>query len=96
LECGAYGSDSEDRKDLVPIAVQRLASLRGIHVSPEETWVIGDTPRDYECAAAAGAHCLLVGTGSYTLEELSGLGADAVLADLSATGDVVEILSAGL
>jgi hypothetical protein len=38
----------------------------------------------------------LVGTGSYTLEELSGLGADAVLADLSATGDVVDILSAGL
>jgi phosphoglycolate phosphatase len=96
LECGAYGSDSEDRKDLVPIAIQRLASLRGIHISPEETWVIGDTPRDYECAAAAGAHCLLVATGGYRLEELSGLGADAVLADLSATGAVVDILSAGL
>ena len=96
MESGAYGSDSEDRKDLVPIAIGRLAALRGVHLSPEETWVIGDTPRDYECAAAAGAHCLLVATGGYSLEELSGLGADAVLADLTATGAVVDILSEGL
>jgi phosphoglycolate phosphatase-like HAD superfamily hydrolase len=96
LESGAYGSDSEDRRDLVPIAIGRLASLRGVQVSPEETWVIGDTPRDYECAAATDAHCLLVATGSYSVEELSGLGADAVLADLTATGAVVDILSAGL
>jgi phosphoglycolate phosphatase-like HAD superfamily hydrolase len=96
LECGAYGSDSEDRRDLVPIAIGRLASLRGVHVQPEETWVIGDTPRDYECGAAAGAHCLLVATGSYSVEELSGVGADAVLADLTSTDAVVDILSAGL
>ena len=70
--------------------------MRGVHLSPEETWVIGDTPRDYECAAAAGAHCLLVATGSYGIEELSGLGADAVLADLTATDAVLDILSAGL
>ncbi len=96
LETGAYGSDSEDRRDLVPIAIGRLASLRGIHLSPEQTWVIGDTPRDYECAAAAGAHCLLVATGGYKAHELSGLGADAVLDDMSATGAVLDILSAGL
>ena len=74
LECGAYGSDSEDRRDLVPIAIGR----------------------DYECAAAAGAHCLLVATGSYSVEELSGVGADAVSADLTGTDAVVDILSAGL
>jgi phosphoglycolate phosphatase len=96
MESGAYGSDSEDRRDLVPIAIGRLASLRGVHVSAEETWVIGDTPRDYECAAVAGAHCLLVATGRYKVEELSGLGADAVLTDLSATDAVVDILSAEL
>jgi phosphoglycolate phosphatase len=96
LETGAYGSDSEDRRDLVPIAIGRLESLRGIRLLPEQTWVIGDTPRDYECAAAAGAHCLLVATGSYKIEELSGLGADAVLADMAATGAVLDILGAGL
>ena len=71
LETGAYGSDSEDRTALVPIALGRLASLRGVRLTPDQTWVIGDTPRDYECAEAGGAHCLLVATGSYGLEDLA-------------------------
>jgi phosphoglycolate phosphatase len=96
LETGAYGSDSEDRQALVPVALDRLASLRGARLSPRDTWVIGDTPRDYECARAGGAHCLLVATGRFGLTELGGLGADAVLADLVATEAVVDVLTAGL
>jgi phosphoglycolate phosphatase len=96
LEAGAYGSDHEDRKALVPIALDRLASLRGIRLTPEEVWVIGDTPRDYQCAEAVSAHCLLVATGSYGQEELVPLGADAVLADLSNTDRVVDVLTEGL
>jgi phosphoglycolate phosphatase-like HAD superfamily hydrolase len=96
LGTGAYGSDHEDRQQLVPIALDRLASLRGARLSPEDAWVVGDTPRDYECAQAAGAHCLLVATGRFRAEELGGLGADAVLADLAATEAVVDLLTAGL
>ena len=96
LETGAYGSDSEDRRALVPIALDRLAALRGAHLAPADTWVIGDTPRDFECAIAGGAHCLLVATGTYGCEELGHLGADAVLADLSDTDAVVEVLCSGL
>jgi phosphoglycolate phosphatase len=96
LEAGAYGSDSEDRRDLVPIALGRLAAQRGAQLTPEQTWVIGDTPRDYECAAATGAHCLLVATGGYSTGDLAPLGADVVLPDLSSTGEVVAMLSAGL
>ena len=96
LETGAYGSDSEDRQALVPVALGRLASLRGARLAPGATWVIGDTPLDYECARAAGAHCLLVATGRYALQELEGLGADAVLADLAATEAVVGLLTTGL
>ena len=96
LETGAYGSDSEDRRDLVPIALQRLASLRDIQLGPAQTWVIGDTPRDFECAAAGGAHSLLVATGRFGIGELAGLGADAVVADLSNTDEVVDLLTGGL
>jgi len=96
LETGAYGSDSEDRKALVPIALERLARLRGAHLAPEDTWVIGDTPRDLECATAVGAHCLLVATGTYSQDELGGLGADVVMADLAGTEAVVEVLCSGL
>lgn len=96
LESGAYGSDSEDRRALVPVALGRLASLRGIDLTPDETWVIGDTPRDYECADTGGAHCLLVATGGYTFDQLAPLGADALLPDLSDTAGVVGLLSEGL
>jgi phosphoglycolate phosphatase len=96
LEVGAYGSDSPDRRALVPIALERLASYRGVSLTPDQTWVIGDTPRDFECAAAGGAHCLLVATGRYSLTELAEIEADAVLQDLSSTDKVVDILTAGL
>ena len=96
LEAGAYGSDHEDRRALVPIALERLASLRGVRLTPEETWVVGDTPRDFECAEAGGAHSLLVATGSYGLEDLGPLGADATLPDLADTLSVVELFTKGL
>lgn len=96
LEVGAYGSDHEDRTALVPIALERLSALRGIELGPAETWVIGDTPRDYECARAGGARCLLVATGRYGTEELGKLGADAVLPDLTDTDAVVELFTRDL
>ena len=93
LETGAYGSDSEDRTDLVPVALGRLASLRGVHLRPDEAWVVGDTPRDFEAAQAGGARCVLVATGRFGLAELQRLGPDAALADLSSTDDVVKLLT---
>jgi len=87
LEIGAYGSDHADRRELVPIARKRSG------IGPSGTvWVVGDTPHDLDCARAGGAHCLLVGTGHASLEDLSGLGADAVLPDLGDTDAVVELL----
>jgi phosphoglycolate phosphatase-like HAD superfamily hydrolase len=59
-------------------------------------WVIGDTPRDLECARAAGSRCLLVGTGRYSSEELAPLGADAVFDDLSNVDAVVNLLAGDL
>jgi phosphoglycolate phosphatase len=93
LEVGAYGSDNVDRRALVPVALARVAALRGLELTPEDVWVIGDTPRDFEAASAAGAHCLLVATGGATFEQLNGLGADVVLGDLSDTSTVVRLLT---
>lgn len=81
--CGAYGDDAPRRDDLVPIAVRR-ARRAGIDVeSPRAAVVIGDTPLDAQCAAAAGARAVCVATGSYSSEELRRAGADAVLPDLT-------------
>jgi phosphoglycolate phosphatase len=96
LEVGAYGSDHWDRNLLVPVALERVETVYGVRLNPSDTWVIGDTPRDLACASAAGARCLLVGTGRYTAAELAPLGADAVLGDLSDTTGVVKLLTGDL
>lgn len=91
-DIGAYGSDHHDRCQLVPIALDRLAAT-GRRAHPSRSWVVGDTPRDLECARAGGVQCLLVATGGYAYEELAPLGAEMVLRDLSDVDSVVALLS---
>jgi phosphoglycolate phosphatase len=95
LEVGAYGDKHSDRRHLLPIAWQRQRQLRGAHYRPDNTWIVGDTPMDFECALAGDAHCLLVATGDHDFAELKALGADVVLRDLSVTGSVLEVLASG-
>jgi phosphoglycolate phosphatase-like HAD superfamily hydrolase len=92
VEVGAYGTDHADRNELVPIALKRVARLRGERYPPAEVWVIGDTPADCACARAAGVRCLLVATGQISIDELRGTDADVVVPDLTDTELVVEIL----
>ncbi|MGH9117435.1 MAG: HAD family hydrolase [Acidimicrobiales bacterium] len=92
LEIGAYGSDHVDRNRLVPLAIERAEAKHGRAFPPADVWVVGDTPRDMACAAAAGARCLLVATGGHPIDELEGLGADEVLPDLSEVDLVVGVL----
>ncbi|MHB8505698.1 MAG: HAD family hydrolase [Acidimicrobiales bacterium] len=93
LDLGAYGDDDIDRNALVPLARKRAAERLGAEVPADGTWVIGDTPRDLDCARAGGVRCLLVGTGTFTVDELDALGADATLPDLTDTEAVLELLA---
>lgn len=90
LDRGAYGSDHAERSELVRLALDRVAL--GHDVDPARVWVIGDTPRDAACARANGVRCLLVATGTYSVERLAAVGADAVLTDLSGTETVLDLL----
>jgi phosphoglycolate phosphatase-like HAD superfamily hydrolase len=92
LEIGAYGSDHADRTALVPVALERARRLRGKSFALEDVWVIGDTANDLACARAGGVRCLLVGTGIRGYVSVSGLGADAVLEDLSDVEAVLRVL----
>ena len=91
-DVGAYGSDAVERTALVPIAMQRLAATGRI-ADPARCWVVGDTPRDLECARAGGVRCLLVATGTWAFEDLAALDADAVLPDLSDVELVLSVLT---
>ncbi len=73
---GGFGSDSEDRAALPPIA-RRRAGEGGVSYRRERTIVIGDTPRDIACAHADELRCFAVTTGGYDAAALSG--ADAIL-----------------
>jgi phosphoglycolate phosphatase len=93
LDVGAYGSDHPDRTALVPVALAKVRLRYGTELSAGDVWVVGETPLDLECARAAGAHCLLVATGRFPLEELKDLDADVLLPDLSDTPLVLDILT---
>ena len=71
---GGFGSDSEDRTMLPPIARRRAGEAVGLKTSwpREQTLVIGDTPRDIACAHADDVQCIAVTTGPHTREELTG------------------------
>jgi phosphoglycolate phosphatase len=85
---GGFGSDSEQREDLPPLARERA----GPPPWPRDhTVVIGDTPRDIACARADGLRVIAVATGPYPVEALAG--ADAVVADAGALAPVLDDLS---
>lgn len=60
---GAYGDLCEDRGELAGLLLQRIY-IADPSVKPEEMLVIGDTPRDADCAAAIGAPTLIILSGS--------------------------------
>ena len=91
---GSYGSDSEIRNDLAPIALRRAAETWNVSFRPEETWVVGDTPADILCGQAGGTRTLGVATGRYSADELASVGADAVLGDMGDTEGTVALLLA--
>jgi phosphoglycolate phosphatase len=86
---GAYGSDHADRNRLGPIALERANQHAGRSFTPEETWIIGDTPKDIACAHAIGAKCLAVATGSFSTARLAAHGADLVVASLNEAAGMI-------
>jgi len=92
FRCGAFGDDAPERNSLLPKALDRIRQCGGPVVGPTDVVVIGDTPLDVACAAAAGARSIAVATGSYDEDALRSTVADVVLADLSDEGEVLRAL----
>ena len=90
---GAFGSDSERRDDLPPLAVGRARERLGRDFAARDVWVIGDTPADVACARHSGFRSLGVATGGFGTGELADRGADRVLPSLADGDRVVEILA---
>jgi phosphoglycolate phosphatase len=90
---GAFGSDSERRADLPPIAVDRASQRIGKRLRTADAIVIGDTPEDIGCARASGARVIAVATGRHGPAELRHFRPDAVLETLAGTDEILQILA---
>jgi phosphoglycolate phosphatase-like HAD superfamily hydrolase len=89
VDVGAYATDHPVRSELVGIARRKTAAKYGLEVAPEDTVLIGDTPRDVAAAHDNGARAVAVATGFYSMADLEATGADAVLPDLTDSGAVL-------
>jgi phosphoglycolate phosphatase-like HAD superfamily hydrolase len=92
---GAYGSDHADRRCLPAVAAERAAALLARPFRGVDLIVIGDTPRDVDCARAFGAACLAVATGRHTVADLTACAPDHVFADLADTSRVMAAILDG-
>jgi len=87
---GGFGSDAHaTRADLVKLAVQRA----GFSSRADDVYVLGDTPKDIEAAAAAGiVNSVGVVNGFRDASELKSAGAKIVLDDFKHTEHVLRML----
>ncbi len=90
FEFGGFGSESDERPELVKLAIER-ARVRGF--VGDDVYVIGDTPVDITAGNAAGAKTIGVATGSYSQDTLREAGATTILADLANWQALEEALS---
>lgn len=79
---GAFGDEGPTRPDLVRLAIEKWA-LRGAEPDRRRVVVIGDTPRDVDCAQKNGCRSIAVATGRHSFEQLRATEADEVVRDLA-------------
>ncbi len=89
---GAFGSDHEDRDMLLPIVLEKF-SRKGLNFSATDCIIIGDTPRDVQCAKIHGALCIAVATGPYSKKDLLNTDADVVFDSLADVNRCMEFIN---
>jgi len=88
---GAFGDDAIERNKLPAFAIKRAGDFYQTQFSPADIWIIGDSPKDIECAKANQLRSLAVASGWHTVEELKPFRPDILLSDLGKTAEVIEI-----
>jgi len=90
---GAFGSDHEDRNQLLPAALSMFKRISGMDADYGDCIVIGDTPMDVNCAKPYGAFSIGVATGPYSVADLRAAGADAVFETLPDGDEFLKLIS---
>jgi phosphoglycolate phosphatase-like HAD superfamily hydrolase len=80
---GAFGSDSADRYELPPLAVERARRYSGRQFIGKSVVIIGDSVHDVACGRPLGVRTVAVATGPTPAERLAAERPDALLPDFS-------------
>lgn len=67
---GAFGEFHKDRNMLPQLALTSIKEMLEIEPDPSKFIIIGDTPRDVQCAKSAGMKCVAVTTGKFDAHQL--------------------------
>lgn len=94
FEFGSFGDERTNRRDLPPVALARAEERHGRPFAAAESWIVGDSLLDVDCARANGLRCLGVATGKTPAALLAAAGADRVVEDLARRDEVVASLLA--
>lgn len=89
---GAFGSDDANRNNLPDIAIARGEKFLNKNIDKKAVLIIGDTPKDIECARHSGVKVLSVATGRYSFKELAIHKPDFIFDDLSDINHLIEII----
>jgi phosphoglycolate phosphatase-like HAD superfamily hydrolase len=92
---GGFGSDHEERPELIRIGAERGAQALGRPRRECRVVIIGDTPKDVDAARAIGAESIGVATSAYTKDQLLASGASYAFSDLSEPGAIEALLDRG-
>lgn len=82
FKVGAFGNESHDRSDLLPLAQERAEKMTGLKFPGKLTIVVGDTTRDVNSAKSVGARSIAVATGTDGWELLESAEPDCIFPDL--------------
>lgn len=89
---GAFGDESFKRAELVELARKRAEEISGHHISNNEIFIVGDSPRDIECGREAGVKTIAVATGPNTFEKLQLLKPDLLIRSLEEKDTLISFL----
>lgn len=89
---GAFGSDSADRTELPPIAVERASAHMGRRFRGSEVVIIGDSIYDVRCGVPYDATTIAVASGKTSAETLRAENPTHLFADVTDLERVLEAI----
>jgi phosphoglycolate phosphatase-like HAD superfamily hydrolase len=89
---GGFGSDAEDRSDVLIAGHRRAEERRQKAIPPPSVFVIGDTTLDVAAAREAGYQAVAVASGTVTIDELKAARPDFLMRDMTEAFEWLEQL----